>query len=213
MTPIRVLIAEDHETVRHGLKLLVDAQEDMEVVGEAPDGQVALQRARLLQPDIVILDLSMPVMNGLAAARAMKDAAPKAAIVALTRHDDEAYVQELLAAGASAYVLKQSPSTELLSALRAAATGQHYLDSTLSARETERPTPRGPRARPRITGREGEVLRLMAVGHTNKEIAERLDLSVKTIEVHKANAARKLGLRGRIDFIKYAVLQGWLRDP
>ena len=123
MTPIRVLIADDHEIVRHGLRLLVDAQEDMEVVAEASDGQVALDRARALQPDLVILDLSMPTMNGLAAARAMKDVAPRTAIVALTRHDDEAYVQELFAAGALAYVLKQSPSTELLRALRAAATG------------------------------------------------------------------------------------------
>ena len=213
MTPIRVLIADDHEIVRHGLRLLVDAQEDMEVVAEASDGQVALDRARALQPDLVILDLSMPTMNGLAAARAMKDVAPRTAIVALTRHDDEAYVQELFAAGALAYVLKQSPSTELLRALRAAATGHQYLDSTLAARAAETLTEPGPRARPGITDRESEVLQLMAVGHSNKEIAAKLGLSVKTIEVHKANAARKLGFRGRIDFIKYAVLQGWLRDP
>jgi len=185
----------------------------MEVVAEASDGQVALERARALQPDLVILDLSMPAMNGLAAARAMKDVAPRTAIVALTRHDDEAYVQELFAAGALAYVLKQSPSTELLRALRAAATGRQYLDSTLAARAAETVTEHGPRARPGITDRESEVLQLMAVGHSNKEIAAKLGLSVKTIEVHKANAARKLGFRGRIDFIKYAVLQGWLRDP
>jgi two-component system response regulator NreC len=213
VTPIRVLIADDHEIVRHGLRLLVDAQEDMEVVAEASDGQVALDRARALQPDLVILDLSMPTMNGLAAARAMKDVAPRTAIVALTRHDDEAYVQELFAAGALGYVLKQSPSTELLRALRAAATGRQYLDSTLAARAAETVTEHGPRARPGITDRESEVLQLMAVGHSNKEIAAKLGLSVKTIEVHKANAARKLGFRGRIDFIKYAVLQGWLRDP
>lgn len=213
MTAIRVLIAEDHETVRHGLRLLIDAQEDMQVVAEAPDGQVALQRARALLPDIVILDLSMPTMNGLSAARAMKEISPGTAIVALTRHDDEAYVQELLAVGASGYVLKQSPSSELLRAVRAAAMGHQYLDSALAARAQEAVGLRGPRTKSGISERESEVLRLMAIGHTNKEIAAKLKLSVKTVEVHKANAARKLGLHGRIDFIKYAVLQGWLRDP
>lgn len=213
MTTIRVLIAEDHETVRHGLRLLIDAQDDMQVVAEAPDGQVALQRARALLPDIVILDLSMPNMNGLSAARAMKEVAPRAAIVALTRHDDEAYVQELLAVGASGYVLKQSPSSELLRAVRAVATGHQYVDSALAARAHETVRLRGPRTKSGISDRESEVLRLMAIGHTNKEIAAKLKLSVKTVEVHKANAARKLGLHGRIDFIKYAVLQGWLRDP
>ena len=211
---IRVLLADDHETVRHGLKLLIDAQRDMTVVGEAADGRSAVDRAVTLKPDIVILDISMPDTNGLAAARALQQAAPDAAVVALTRHDDEAYVQELVAAGALGYVLKQSPSSELLHAVRTAAAGKRYLDPRLAAGRQHAPTRMDEsQPKPVISEREAEVLRLMAVGHTNKDIAAELGLSLRTVEVHKANAARKLGLRGRIDFIKYAVLQGWLREP
>jgi len=207
---IRVLLAEDHETVREGLRLLLDAQADMQVVGEAGDGRAAVERAGALQPDVVVLDLTMPGMNGLAAARALKESA--AAIVALTRHDDDAYVRELMAAGASAYVLKQSSSAELLHAIRVAASGGRYLDPGLPPPDH----PRDPRRRastPLITDREVEVLRLMAVGHSNKEIASRLNISIKTVEVHKANAMRKLNLRGRTDVVRYAVLNEWLRDP
>jgi DNA-binding NarL/FixJ family response regulator len=210
---IKVLLAEDHETVRHGLRLLIDGQEDMRVVGEASDGLGAVERAAELKPHVVVLDIAMPKMNGLESARLLKERSPAAAIVALTRHDDDAYVAELLRAGASAYVLKQSASNELLRAIRAAARGQQYLDPALAARATQGPPSHIATDRNPITEREAEVLRLMAVGHTNKEIAERLGLAVKTVEVHKANAARKLGFRGRIDFIKYALLQGWLRDP
>jgi two-component system, NarL family, response regulator NreC len=214
MKKLRVLLAEDHETVRHGLRLLIDGQEDMEVVAEAPDGVVAVERAAAVDPDLVILDVSMPHMNGLAAARAIKTAAPRTAVVALTRHADEAYVQALLAAGASGYVLKQSSSSELLYAMRQASVGGQHVDRALTPRlPAAAPASPGSRSRPAITEREAEVLKLTAVGHSNKEIATRLDLSVKTVEVHKANAARKLGLRGRIAVIKYAVLQGWLRDP
>src|SRR5262245_5518587 len=130
---IRVLLAEDHETVREGLRLLLDAQSDMRVIGEAGDGRDALERVAELKPDVLVLDLTMPGISGLAAARALKDipsAAP--AIVALTRHDDDAYVQELMEAGAAAYVLKQSPSTELLHAIRTAASGGRYLDPGLT---------------------------------------------------------------------------------
>lgn len=212
MTTIRVLLAEDHETVRHGLRLLIDSQNDMRVVGEAADGRMALERTEALRPDIVILDVSMPQMNGLAAARALKKVAPEVSIIALTRHNDASYVRELVAAGASGYVLKQSPSVELLHAIRAAAGGVHYLDPALgkSIQWSDRTRPSSKAA---ISSREAEVLKLVALGHTNKEIAAELKLSVKTVEVHKANATRKLGFRGRIDFIKYAVLQGWLQEP
>jgi two-component system response regulator NreC len=212
VTKIRVLLAEDHETVRDGLKLLLQSQADIEIVGEASDGRQAVERAQALKPAVAVLDVSMPQMNGLAATRMLKEVAPGIAIVALTRHDDEAYVKELLGAGASAYVLKQSSFSELLRAVRAAATGERYLDAALARRDKngfgKRRLPTGPVA----TDREAHVLRLMAVGHSNKEIADQLGISVKTVEVHKANAMRKLGLRGRIDVVRYALLNGWLQE-
>jgi two-component system, NarL family, response regulator NreC len=212
---IRVLLADDHETVRQGLRLLLDAQQDMEVVGEAGDGHAALLKAESLHPDVVVLDISMPEMNGLAATRAIREASPQSAIVALTRHGDDAYVQELLKAGARGYVLKQSTSAELLRAIRDAAAGKRYLDPTLVDKMQHAYVGRyavADKAIVRVSDRESEVLRLMALGHSNKEIATTLGLSVKTVEVHKANAMRKLGLRGRIDVVRYAVLQGWLHE-
>src|SRR5688572_5284442 len=211
MAKIRVLLADDHETVRHGLKLLIDGQGDMEVIGEAGDGRAAVERAGSLKPHVAVVDVSMPGMNGLAATKAIRESTPGTAVVALTRYDDEAYVQALLNAGAVGYVLKQSPSSELVDAVRAAASGQRYLDRRLAAGTMLSSRRRA--APPAITDRETEVLRLMAVGHSNKEIAGTLDLSVKTVEVHKANAMRKLGLTGRTDVVRYALLQGWLRDP
>jgi two-component system response regulator NreC len=211
---IRVVIAEDHETVRHGLAMLISAQADMEVVGEAGDGRAAVQRVVSLQPTVAVLDISMPEMNGLAATRDIKARAPGTAVVALTRYGESAYVAELIKAGATGYVLKQSASKELLQAIRAAARGVHYLDPSLKMRENGALIGRGRREKPpAITDREGEVLRMMALGHSNKDIANALTISVKTVEVHKANAMRKLGLDGRIDVVKYALLNGWLRDP
>lgn len=209
---IRVLLADDHETVREGLRLLVDAQSDMQVVAEANDGKAALDQVAAHRPDVVVLDLTMPGMSGLTAARALKNSEPGTAIVALTRHDDDAYVQEVMNAGAAAYVLKQSASAELLSAIRTAASGGKYLDPGLPAPEYAR-DPRRRAKTPPITEREAEVLRLMAVGHSNKDIASALNISIKTVEVHKANAMRKLNLRGRTDVVRYAVLNEWLRDP
>jgi two-component system, NarL family, response regulator NreC len=208
---IRVLLADDHETVREGLRLLVNAQTDMRVVGEAGDGLAAIERTGALKPDVVVLDLTMPGMSGLSAARALKDARGDSAIVALTRHDDHAYVQELWDAGASAYVLKQSASTALLHAIRVAASGGRYLDPALPPPQHSR-DPRRRASTPPITDREAAVLRLMAVGHSNKEIAASLSIAVKTVEVHKANAMRKLNLHGRADVVRYAVLNGWLRE-
>ena len=208
---IRVLLADDHETVRQGLKLLIDGQSDMEVVGEAGDGETAVAQVPALRPDVAVLDVSMPRMNGLAAARTIRERAPATAVVALTRYRDAAYVKELLDAGASGYVLKQSASAELLDAIRAAARGHQYLDQSVAAGAAEG-LMRGKRRAP-ISEREREVLRMMALGHSNKEIAQALDVAVKTVEVHKANAMRKLELTGRIDVIKYAALQGWLEDP
>ena len=215
MSKIRVLLAEDHETVRQGLKLLVNSQADMEIVAEAGDGRDAVQQVRALSPDVAVVDISMPEMNGLAATAAIKEAMPDTAVVILTRYSDEAYVQALLNAGALGYVLKQSASGELLRAIRATAGGTRYLDAAVVSNVTGAYMARHARgeAQPRpITDREAEVIRLIAVGHSNKEIGGRLNISVKTVEVHKANAMRKLGLRGRIDIVRYASLQGWLHD-
>ena len=212
MKKIRVLLADDHETVRQGLKLLIDSQPDMEVVAEAGDGRAALDAATALQPSVAVLDVSMPEMNGLTATRGLRDTAPSTAIVALTRYGDDAYVRELLGAGALGYVLKQSPSSELVDAIRAVAAGRRYLDRSLAARVAGTMLPSRRREKPQITERETEVLRLTALGHSNKDIANSLDLSVKTVEVHKANAMRKTGLAGRTDVVRYALLQGWLRD-
>lgn len=209
---IRVLLAEDHVTVRQGLKLLVEAQDDMMVVGEAADGAAAIERAGALRPDVIVMDVSMPGTNGLLATRAIKESQAAVAIVALTRHDDDAYVRELLRAGVDGYVLKQSTPEELLAAIRAVAAGRQHLDATLRSPGKGFPPAGADAPRPAITDREADVLRRLAWGYSNKEIAAELDISVKTVEVHKANASRKLGLRGRIDIVRYAMLQGWLKD-
>jgi two-component system response regulator NreC len=211
---LRILLADDHVTVRHGLKLLIDSQPDMQVVSEASDGQAAIAGAIALKPDVIVIDISMPGMNGLAATRKLKQLKSDVAIVTLTRHADDSYLQELLRAGVSGYVLKQSAPTELLQAIRAAADGGQYLDSALTARVTAaflgKPGNRVSRTAATVSPRESEVLQLIASGYSNKEIAARLSLSVKTVEAHKANAMKKLGLSGRIDIMKYAALQGWL---
>jgi len=214
--PLRVLLADDHVVVREGLKRLIDEQPDIVVVGEAGDGSATIQRALELKPDVIVMDISMPGMNGLVATKKLKELRRDIVIVTLTRHADDAYLQELLRAGASGYVLKQSAPSELIQAIRATAAGGQYLDSTLTARVTagfigrEGRRPTQPGAAP--SDRESEVLRLIAFGYSNKEIANQLALSVKTVEAHKANAMRKLGLSGRIDIVNYAILQGWLKD-
>ncbi len=208
---IGVFLAEDHETVREGLRLLVNAQDDMEVIGEAGDGRAAIEQAKSLKPNVVVLDLSMPEMNGIVAAQTLRSSMPSTAVVTLTRHRDNAYVQQLISAGASAYVLKQSSSNELLKAIRAAASGQRYLDPALQTPTSAAPRPAPPS--PSITEREKAVLRMTAVGHSNKQIAATLGIAVKTVEVHKSNAMRKLNLAGRTDVVRYAAMQGWLQDP
>jgi len=213
---LRILLADDHVTVRQGLKMLIESQDDLTVVSEASDGTAAVEQARTLRPDVVVMDISMPGMNGLVATRTLKQIQPDSVIVILTRHGDDAYLQELLRAGADGYVLKQSAASELLQAIRATAARGQYLDSALTARVTAGFLSKKGRKTQgtgiSLSERESEVLRLIAAGYSNKEIAVQLELSVKTVEVHKANAARKLGLKGRIDIVKYALLQGWLAD-
>lgn len=211
---IRVVLADDHASVRDGLRHIIDGQPDMTVIGEAASGAEALEQAGRLQPDVLVLDLTMPGMGGLQATQAIRTLtvpAGRNAIVILTRHDDPAFVRRALDAGALGYVLKQSRSSELLQAIRIAASGATYLDAALTpaaATTDARPDEHGPE----VTRRENEVLRLVAAGHSNKEIAASLGITVKTVEVHKANAMRKLALRGRIDVVRYAILHGWLDD-
>ena len=212
---IRVCIAEDHETVRAGLRMVLEAQPDLEIVCDAADGTTAVQRTKELQPDVLLVDISMPGLNGLEVTRAVRTLVPDVAVVVLSRHSEEGYVQQLLAAGASAYVLKQSSTAELLQAIRAAANGEHYLDQRLATRAADAYMLRHGRSadtRPSLSEREESVLRSMALGYSNKEIAAELGISVKTVEVHKANAMRKLGLKGRIEVVRYAMLNGWLKD-
>jgi DNA-binding NarL/FixJ family response regulator len=214
MSKIRVLLAEDHLTVRQGVRLLLDAQPDLEVVGEAGDGHAALRLARELEPDVVLMDVSMPGMNGLRATEELRGACPRVRVVALTRHTESGYMQQLLRAGAAGYVLKQSDPAVLLQAVRAVAAGGDYLDPAIAGKALSGFFGRreGSAGDVGLSDRETEVLRLIALGYSNKEIAARLDLSVKTVEAHKANAMRKLGMTGRIDIVRYAMLQGWLQD-
>lgn len=218
MTKLRILLAEDHETVREGLRLIVNAQSDMEVVGEAGDGRAAVARAQELLPDIVLMDVSMPHLNGLKATEKLKALCPQVKVLTLTRHTDYGYLQQLLRAGASGYVLKQSRPAELLHAIRAVAAGGKYLDPSVAGKiigdyaGTRTASLREAQRGHELSEREAEVLRLIAWGHSNKEIAARLSLSVKTVEAHKANAMRRLGMTSRIDIVRFALLQGWLQD-
>jgi DNA-binding NarL/FixJ family response regulator len=213
---LRILLVEDHETVRQGLKLLLDREPDFEVVGEACDGAGAIEVGVLEHVDLVVMDVSMPGMSGMVATRRLKALRPGLPIVSLTRHAEQSFLAELLRAGVSGYVLKQSPHAELFRAIRAVARGEPYVDPALThhfatAFSTQERKRSGREASP-ISDREREVLQLVAQGYSNKEIAARLELSTKTIEVHKANAMRKLGLTGRIDLLQYALHQGWLHD-
>ena len=213
---LRILLVEDHETVREGLKLLINRESDFVVADEAANGAQAIERGRLQEFDVVVMDLSMPGVSGVVATRKLKELRPDLPIVILTRHADETFLQELLRARASAYVLKQSPHADLFRAIRAAASGQQYIDPALThhlaAPFAAQERKRAAKALPAVTDREGEVLRWVSKGYSNKEIAGKLDVTTKTIEVHKANAMRKLGLRGRIDLLRYALHQGWLQD-
>lgn len=212
---LKILLAEDHQTVREGIKMLVNSQSDMEVIGEAGDGEVAIEMTKTLRPDVIIMDISMPRMNGLMATKRLRAANSEVKILTLSRHTDDGYLQQLLAAGVNGYVLKQSAPTHLINAIREVASNNSYIDPALTKRVIEGFSGRsglrgeGPSE---LSSREDEVLRLIALGYSNKEIAAQLDLSVKTIEAHKANSIRKLGMSGRIDIVRYAILKGWMKN-
>lgn len=211
---IRVLLAEDHGTVRAGLRLLIEKEPDMEVVGEAADGREARLLALKLLPDVVLMDISMPGVDGLQATRGLQESCPQVRVLALTRHADYGFLTEMLRAGAKGYVLKQSSSADLVSAVRAVAAGQCYLDPAVTGKLTGGSAARGPEAgsNEALGEREEEVLRLIARGHSNKEIAARLSVSVKTVEAHKTNGMRKLGLAARNDIVDYAIFRGWMKN-
>jgi DNA-binding NarL/FixJ family response regulator len=216
MSKLRIMLADDHETVREGLKMIVDAQDDMEVVGFAADGSEAVARAQQLLPDVLVMDISMPKLNGLKATEKLNEVCPQVKVLTLSRHADDGYLRELLAAGACAYVLKQSAPTELIHAIRAVAAGGKYIDPKLAGKlmgtySGRSGAPRG-EVKGSLSDRESEVLRLIALGYSNKEIAASLSLSVKTIEAHKANAMRKLNITSRINLVRYAIFQGWMQD-
>ncbi len=216
MNKLRVLLADDHEMMREGLKLLVNRQTDMETVGETDNGRAAVELARELKPDVVVMDISMPKMNGLKATERLKTLCPEVKVLTLTRHADDVYLRKLLKAGASGYLLKKSASGDLVRAIRAVAAGGIYLDPAMTERVLSEALGRhsvgGAPSDKDLSGREEEVLRLLAWGYAHKEIAARLDISVKTVEVYKTRAMEKMGMKNRIDIVKYALLQGWLQD-
>lgn len=217
MKEIRLIIAEDHQMVREGIKMLIDAQEDMIVIGEASDGRDAVDLALKLLPDVLLMDISMPELSGLVAAAKLKRITQDIKILTFTRHTDSSYLNELLQAGISGYVLKQSTSVELLRAIRAVAAGENYLDPAITGKVfnsfvNKRTKLRGEITGATLTDRESEILRQIAWGYSNKEIAEQCDISVKTVEAHKANALKKLGIKTRLDIVYFAVLQGWLQE-
>lgn len=215
MSRIRVLLADDHAVLRAGLRVLINSQPDMEVVGEAATGEEAWRQADALRPDIVLLDLTMPGTGGIEATERIVRDCPAVRVLVLTMHDDVAYLRSVLAAGASGYVLKRSADTELLSAIRITHRGGIYLEPSLAGDVLQDAIGRKGRpgeaaASSSLSAREREVLRLVAQGHTNQQIADRLFLSVKTVETYRARLMTKLGLRTRADLVRYALSTGLL---
>jgi two-component system response regulator NreC len=214
MDKIRIVLADDHAILREGIRALLEDQPDMAVTGEAADGRKAVELARELKPDIVVMDIGMPLLNGLEATRQIKHDYPQVAVLVLTMHDNEEYVSQLLAAGASGYVLKRAASSELVTAIRAVAAGQSYLSPAVTRVLIEGYVGRKP-VEPAIvdpfdtlTAREREVLQLVAEGHTNSEIAKLLSISLKTVKAHRSNLMQKLGLHDRGELIKVAIQRG-----
>ena len=215
---IRVLIADDHTIVRAGLCLLLGAQRDMEVAGEAADGWDVSRKAQELQPDLVLMDLSMPGPRSGEAIRQVLKACPTTRVLILTMHDDAASLSSAMSAGAAGYVVKKVADFELLSAIRAVHGGRMFVDLTQTVEPAQPPVPAKVRKEwqpPKELGRrEREVLRLLAQGHTNQQIADQIHLSVKTVETHRTRLKEKLGLKGRAELYRFAVESGILAaDP
>jgi len=213
MTELRIVLADDHEVVRTGLRALIDSSPGMLVVGEARDGAEAVARARELSPDVVVIDVSMPVLDGAGATERIARECPEVRVLALTMHEDRAHLTRLLQAGAAGYVLKRAAADELVRAIRTVAGGGTYVDPVLAGSLLRGARGPGPRSAPEtLSEREEEVLRRIAWGESNKEIARQLGISVKTVETYKARVSEKLGLRSRTDMVRYALQQGWLSE-
>jgi two-component system, NarL family, response regulator NreC len=216
--PIRILLADDHAVLRSGLKLLLNGRSDMTVVGEAADGVALLDLIQETNPDIILLDLTMPRLGGLDVLPLLRRQAPQARVLILTMHDDESYLRQALAAGASGYVLKQAADVELLSAIQAVMRGDVYVHSAMTRALLDEVVPNqasssGDEALDRWAGlsdREQDVLRMVALGHTNREIGDTLGLSVKTIDTYRARGMEKLGLSSRAALVRFALANNLL---
>jgi DNA-binding NarL/FixJ family response regulator len=208
---LHILIADDHGIVRAGLRMLLDRQEGITVVAEAEDGVEAVEQALARRPDIAILDVAMPRMTGLQAARHIREQAPDVHVLLLSMHDDERYLLEALKAGASGYVLKRAADTDLVDAVRSVARGHSFIsphaEGTLLKRMLDDPDPDTDPTE-KLTPREREIVKLIAEAYTNKEIAAILNLAEKTVESHRANVLAKLGMRDRVELVRYAIRRG-----
>lgn len=210
---IRVVVVDDHAVVRSGLKLLLRSEGDIEVVGEGGTGEEAIRIARLEQPDVVLLDVVMPGGTGIEATPALLEASPRTAVLLLSMQDDPGYVREAFAAGAKGYVLKEAADVEVVQAIRDVAAGGTYVHPALGARlATADVEAAAKAAADPLTDREREVLRLLALGHTNQEIAKLLFVSARTAETHRAHIMQKLGLGSRAELVRYALAQGLLDE-
>lgn len=207
---LRVVLADDHELVREGLRLLVSCQPDIEVVGEASDGETAFRLARDIKPDVVVMDVVMPGVSGAQATERLRAACPRVKVLALSAYQDEPHVRQTLESGAAGYLLKNAGGQELARAIRLVANGGRYIDPQICERLNRGQDGDFCAAEENLSSREREVLRLTAWGYTNKEIASDLHLSVKTVEGHKSRLMDKLALGSRADLVRYAVDRGWL---
>lgn len=216
MSKLRVFVADDHAVLRDGLKALVNAQPDMEIVGEAENGRTTYEKAKELMPDVVLMDISMPELNGVQATELLRRDCPTIRILVLTAYKDKGYLERLLKVGASGFILKLSAAEELIGAIRLMAQGRTYLDPQMVDRIAEgyvrSKTLKGEVRQRELTAREEEVLRLIARGYSNKEISNQLKIAVKTVESHKTNLMQKLELCSRTEIVRYAVRQGWLQE-
>jgi two-component system response regulator NreC len=210
---IKVVLVDDHAVVRSGLRLLLDAEDDMEVVGEAGNAKDAVFRARALKPDVILLDVVMPGESGIEALPKLLKESPATNVLVLSMQDDPSYVREAFAAGASGYVLKEAVDEEVVSAVREIASGGRYVHPALGARmiAAEAEERAAAEADP-LSDREREILRLLALGHTNQEIARQLYISVRTAESHRAHIMQKLRLSTRAELVRYALAHGLLAD-